>query len=460
MPKKMNNASFRDPSGFVYIEDKIIYRQVNQNYKDEFDHLLTSGLYQKLVECGWLISHQEVSLEHKKCEEAYRIIKPEPVNFISYPYEWCFSQLKDAALLTLKIQKTALSHGMSLKDASAFNIQFHKGKPILIDTLSFEKQIAGKPWVAYRQFCQHFLAPLALMSYRDARLNQLWLAYIDGLPLDLTSRLLSWASYLNPGLLLHIHLHARSQKKYASESLARHQNRKVKPDALPALIDNLEQTVSHIKWKPGQTEWSEYYIAGHNYSSAAFEHKKRLVAEWLNRLQPKNVWDYGANTGAFSHISGQQGVFTLSLDVDPLAVEKNYISIKQAGVANILPLVFNLTNPSPAIGWHNQERATLWQRGSADVALALALVHHLVIGNNLPLDHIADFFSQNCAALIVEFIPKSDSQVQRLLASRPDIFHEYNQKNFEEIFSRRFVVKEIKTIEASQRTLYLMIKKS
>lgn len=457
----MDSTSFRDHSGFVYVENNTIYRQINQSYKDEYDHLITSGLYQKLVEYGWLIPHQEVSLEHKKSEEAYRVIKPKPINLISYPYEWCFSQLKDAALLTLKIQKTALAYGMSLKDGNAFNIQFHKGKPILIDTLSFEKRVENKPWVAYKQFCQHFLAPLALTSYRDTRLNQLWRAHIDGLPLDLTSSLLPWTSYLNIGLLLHIHLHSRSQKHYAGESLEleRYRNRGVNRRALLILADSLEQTINKLTWKSGITEWSEYYTSGHNYSSVALEHKKKLVSEWLNKLQPKSVLDFGANTGIFSRLADEQGIFTVSLDIDPATVEKNYISNTQTGIVNVLPLVFDLANPSPAIGWHNEERTTLWQRGPDDTALALALIHHLAISNNLPLNHIARFFSQTCHSLIIEFIPKSDDQVKRLLASRQDIFHDYTQKDFEESFRKYFTIKEMQFVRESPRILYLMVKK-
>ncbi len=183
-------ASFRDPSGFLFSRNGALYRQINRVYADDYDHLISSGLYDQLVKSGLLIPHREVSEKPVYPELAVKVIQPELVPFISYPYEWSFSQLKDAALATLAIQKRSIKAGMSLKDASAYNIQFINGKPTLIDTLSFEIYKEGKPWDAYRQFCQHFLAPLALMARVDVRLGQLLRVFIDGIPLDLASRLL------------------------------------------------------------------------------------------------------------------------------------------------------------------------------------------------------------------------------------------------------------------------------
>lgn len=212
-------SSFRDPSGFLFTENGMLFRSVSRRYQKHYDHLIQSGLYDKLTEINLLIPHGEVdpgTIEHfpGSIEDIYKIIQPEYIPFISYPYEWCFSQLKDAALTTIKIQRQALDHGMVLKDASAYNVQFHKGCPLLIDTLSFEIYQENQPWVAYRQFCQHFLAPLALMATRDIRLGQLMRTYIGGVPLDLASGLLPIASWFKPALLTHIHLHAKAQKRY------------------------------------------------------------------------------------------------------------------------------------------------------------------------------------------------------------------------------------------------------
>jgi hypothetical protein len=201
-------GSFRDPSGFLYYQEGVLYRAVNPIFKEHYDHLIDSGLYQQLTDRGLLISHEEIEPKTNFSVPPYKVLKPERLPFISYPYEWCFSQLKEAALATTTIHKMALEYGMELKDAGSFNIQFLRGKPILIDTLSLQKCSPGTPWIAYRQFCQHFLAPLALMAYKDVRLSQLMKVFIDGLPLDLAGKLLPSWTYLKPGLLLNIHLHA------------------------------------------------------------------------------------------------------------------------------------------------------------------------------------------------------------------------------------------------------------
>jgi len=447
-------ASFRDPSGFLFRQDGVIYRQVNLVYKDDYDHLVDSGLYKALVDDNLLIPHEEVGIESPVPELAYRVIRPEPIPFISYPYEWCFSQLRDAALTTLKIQRKALDFGMSLRDSSAYNIQFKSGRPIFIDTLSFGKYLEGQPWVAYRQFCQHFLAPLVLMSYRDIRLSHLLCIYIDGLPLDLTGCLLPWRTRLRFSLLSHIHLHARSQKHFADKPINVGQHR-MSRYAFLGILNSLESTVKKLKWQSGGTEWADYY-QDTNYSPQAFEHKKIIVAGFLDRMRPSTVWDLGANVGIFSRLATDRGIPTVSFDVDPAAVEKNYLDSVARGDTSILPLVIDLTNPSPGIGWENKERMSLKERGPADAVLALALVHHLAISNNLPFGKIAEFLSRICTSLIIEFAPKTDSQVQRLLATREDIFPDYTRQAFEQEFSRYFTIDESADIRESQRTLYLM----
>jgi hypothetical protein len=437
-------ASFRDPSGFLFSRGGILYRQVNSVYAEDYSRLMESGLYDKLIKAGLLVPHAETDRM-----AAYKVIQPERIPFISYPYEWSFSQLKDAALATLSIQKRALKYEMSLKDASAYNIQFLRGKPILIDTLSFERLKEGAPWVAYRQFCQHFLAPLALMAYRDIRLNQLLRVYIDGVPLDLASALLPASARLNFGLLAHIHLHARAEKRFAGETVGK---AKMSRNALVGLIESLEATTRKLTWKPEGTRWGNYYAIA-NYSDAAFEHKKELVAAWSARVQPNLVWDLGANVGTFSRATG---AYTISCDIDPAAVEQNYLRVKAEKEQNVLPLLLDLTNPSAAIGWANRERDSFLERGPADLSLALALIHHLAISNNVPLPQLAEFFAKTAKWLIVEFVPKTDSQVKIMLSAREDIFHDYTREGFESAFKERFEIRESVAVRESERRLYLM----
>jgi hypothetical protein len=458
MPRTDNSlgASFRDPSGFLFSRAGILFRQVNRAYADDYARLMESGLYEKLVKAGLLIPHIEADIQPADPALAFKIIQPERVPFISYPYEWMFGQLKDAALATLSVQKRALKLGMSLKDASAYNIQFVRGKATLIDTLSFEAYREGRPWDAYRQFCQHFLAPLALMAHVDVRLGQLLRVYIDGIPLDLASRLLPASTRLNFGLLTHIHIHASAQTRYADADVTA-----VSPkggmgkNAFIGLIESLEGAVKKLTWKPAGTEWGNYYDIT-NYTDAAFAHKKEVISGWLEKTNPSTVWDLGANNGEFSRLASARGIPTVAWDIDPSAVEQNYQRSKSDKEQNLLPLVLDLTNPSPALGWANEERDSLLQRGPADMAFALALIHHLAISNNVPLPRVADFFAEACQRLVVEWVPKSDSQVRKLLRTRRDIFDGYTREGFESAFGARFKVVEAVDVRESERRLYWM----
>jgi len=418
---------------------------------------MASSLYENLTKAGLLIPHEEVDLRGDDSADFYKTIRPEAVPFISYPYEWSFSQLKDAALATLEIQKRALQFGMSLVDSSAYNIQYMRGRPLLIDTLSLRKYVEGKPWTAYRQFCQHFLAPLALMSLKDIRLGQLSRIYIDGIPLDLASGLLPSKSKLRIPLLLHLHLHAKSQKRYANRSVNT-KNRKVSRQAFLGLVDSLESAIARLSWKPGGTEWANYY-QDTNYTPPGLEHKSQLVSEYLKDAQPRLLWDLGANVGHFSRIGARTGALTISFDIDPACVERNYLQCTREKQTNLLPLLSDLTNPSPGIGWENEERMSFFERGPADAVMALALIHHLCIYNNVPFAKAAQFLSRITRFLIIEFVPKDDSQVQRLLATREDIFMNYDQANFEKAFRGLFHVKRSNAIQDSRRILYLMEKR-
>ena len=403
---KHHPSSFRDPSSFIFTRDNMLIRQINTQYQADYEQLMNSGLYKKLTEQSLLISHTASDIPAPDPQTAYKIIAPEPVSFISYPYEWCFNQLKDAALTTLSIQKLAIAKGMSLKDASAYNIQFHKGKPVFIDTCSFEKYQPSLPWAAYRQFCRHFLCPLALSVYLDSRLNNLLRVHIDGIPIDLASTLLPLITRFNIGLLTHIHLHAKSDQAFSGKKINT-KKLKMTRTALEGILNNLVSTIKHLKLKPQKTEWATYYNDT-NYSNSGTAHKKKIVAEMLRSLAPKTVWDLGANTGVFSNIAAATGIETIAFDNDPSALEQHYRSCRTQFLTNVLPLWLDLANPSPAIGWQNQERMSLIDRGPADTVMVLAMLHHLAIGNNVPFEKIAEFLSSVAKSLIIEFIPKED----------------------------------------------------
>lgn len=458
MAKVKVPGSFRDPSGFVFSENGKVYRQVNKSYQQEYDKLMESGLYKELTKNNLLVAHKEIKRPAND-KQAYKFIQPERIPFISFPYEWSFSQLKDAALLTLRIQKISMKYGMSLKDASSFNIQFLRGKPVFIDTLSFQVVDKPRPWVAYKQYCQHFLAPLSLMAHVDVSLSKLLRANIDGIPLEVASKLMPKNTRLKFGLLTHVHLHARSQKRHASSANTSVKDRTISETALKGIIDNLLSTTKKLSWKPNSTEWGEYYTFT-NYNDKSFTAKKKIIDSYIGKIKPKAVWDLGANNGLFSRIAADKNIPTVAFDIDPIAVEANYIKSKNDKETSILPILMDLTNPSPALGWAHQERESVEQRGPVDMVFSLALIHHLAISNNLPLESIADYLSRLGKSLVIEFVPKGDSQVDILLATREDIFPDYTEEGFEVAFSKHYKIIEKTSIKGSRRTLYLLRSKS
>lgn len=455
-------SSFRDPAGFIFTRDRVLYRQINQQGRAGYDVLMSSGLYRALVDAGDLIAHDEVELALAPLPGAYKVIRPERVPFVSYPYEWSFGQLKDAALLTLRVQKAAMARQLSLRDATAFNVMFVGGRPVWIDTLSFEALRPGAPWVAYRQFCELFLAPLALMSRIDPRAHQLLRSFLDGIPLPMASAMLPARTWASPGLVMHVHMHASAHRRLSSSApaetardISTPHRRAQTGTGVAALIDSLERTVSRLEWSPSGTTWGDYY-QGTNYTELAFARKRELVSEAIARLRPSVVWDLGANDGTFSRLAADAGINTIAFDVDPAAVEHNYRTVKQRGERTLLPLLMDLANPTASLGWANAERMSLADRGPADVALALALVHHLAIAHNVPLPRIAAFLAALTRALVIEFVPKEDSQVQRMLASRDDVFSAYDRHAFEAAFGEHFTIESSSEIAGSVRTMYVM----
>lgn len=455
-------SSFRDPSGFVFSHAGSVYRQINQSYAQTYDAFMASGLYTRLVERKLLVAHDESEDTSLGSDtNRYKVIRPQQIPFISYPYEWSFSALKQAAMVTLRIQHEALKHGFMLKDASAYNIQFLDSNPVFIDTLSFEEYQEGEPWVAYKQFCQHFLAPLALMAHTDVELSKLLINYIDGIPLPLASKLLPLRTRANFALASHIHVHSKMQQDHADDA-GKNQVEKAKratlsKKALTALLESLAGAVEKLTWKMPDTEWGDYY-ANTNYSETAGAEKRALVDGFLESIPDslRIVQDFGANTGEFSRIAAKHCQLVVSQDIDPVAVEINFRKTQSSEPVNILPLIQNFSSPSPAIGWANTERDSFIERSSCDALLVLALVHHLAISNNVPLDRIAQLFAQISRWLVIEFVPKTDSQVERLLATRQDVFPHYTAEGFEQAFSRYFEITRKSEVHESERTMYLM----
>jgi hypothetical protein len=452
-----SGLSYRDPSGFVFEESGIIYRQVNKNFQEHFDYFIKSGCYERLVKTGLLIPHETLQ-DPPRTSEGYLVLKPERIPFISYPYEWSFDMLKDAALLTLRLLREALAHDMILKDASPYNIQWYKGRLVLIDSLSFEKYDEQQPWIAYRQFCESFLAPLMLMHYRAHPLQQLLLAWPEGIPLDITSSLLPWRTRLSLHSYLHIHLHANisGRKNRTADKKIIFSRKK-----LLDLVTSLEVLLNRLHLKDRESTWSGYYDEV-STRGEYLEHKKRIISSWLLRSESiKMAIDLGANEGIFSNLLAVRNIQTIAADFDPYCINRLYLRVKKEAQKNIQPLVLDISNPSPSIGFNNEERLSflerlLTDRLWADLLLALGLVHHLTISKNIPFAKLARLFSKMGKTLVIEFIPKEDIKVKEMLAQKKDIYTHYDEANFESAFREHFSILNKEQIPGSNRVLYLM----
>lgn len=444
---KQHSASFRDPSGYLFTHRNVLFRAVNPSYQKHYEHFVGSGLKAKLDERELLIPFEDFAREDGM-PEAWKILRPQPVPFISYPYEWSFHQLKAAALLTLNIQEQAMQHGMTLKDANAYNVQFIGARPVFIDHLSFELLPEGKPWVAYRQFCEHFLAPLALMHYSTDHLLPMLQGWPDGLPLGVAVSLLPRKSRFKAGLLMHLHLHHKTTKK-AEEVGATPQEQSLKAGGLINIVRNLRETVEALEWTPAASHWTEY-MAGLP-ASAYVEPKEQAVTAVLEAFRPYSAVVLGANTGHFAQLAVSTGAYTIALESDAACVQQLCLTNQHR---LLLPLVMDLAHPTPALGFAHTERMSLGDRGPADMVLALALIHHLAIGRNIPLPRLAEWMATLGKRLLVEWIPKTDERVQWLLAAREDIFEQYSQSVFEAAFSEYFELEQRSELGSSGRVLY------
>lgn len=399
---------------------------------------MQSGLYDKLTSKGLMVSHEELERNGNGIS-----ILPRQVPFISYPYEWAFHSLKTAALTTLEINKLALEHNMILKDANGYNIQFVQGagRWQLIDTASFMDYEDGKPWNAYGQFIRHFLAPLVLAYYHGGEHIRSLIYNLDGLSPAKTAMILPLKSYFSAQCLMYLHAYR------ATKNDKRHY--KVSRDSLKGILHNLYNYIESLNYKP-RSSWSKYTSA-----TAYVWNKKRMVIGYLNNFkngngtgQTKTLCDLGANTGEYSLLAARAGMNVTAIDSDHDCIEM------MPWHTNILPLVVDINNPTPAIGWRNEERKSFLERADFDYVLALALIHHMCVSNNMSLEKIAEFFRKITKdKLIVEFVPYDDPRFQYI--ARGKTFPVYSQQVFESAFGRYFRLIGKETILGSCRTLYV-----
>jgi hypothetical protein len=447
-------SSFRDPSGFMFGKDGVLYRQVNVSYKEHFEKF-RSGLYQDLVRDGSLVSHEEIRENMSGDPNWLTTLKPDPLPIISYPYEWSFSMIKDAALLTLRICRKAMEHEMILKDATPFNVQFRKGKPIFIDSLSFEIYDETRPWIAYRQFCECFLSPLLVAHHTQMPVHAMMLAYPEGVPLRFASSLLPRKTRFNLHTYLHVHLHARAGERQPGKKELNFSRKKLKD-----ILRSLEILVNKCEAPRKATAWSGYYEEAEGREDY-LQRKEALITGWTSPLDFNSILDLGGNSGRFSRLLLNGSRSCVVTDADSNCIDALYRSLSPENNTAIQPLVIDLAWPTPALGLGNRERESFIERvQGTKLVMALALVHHLAIAKNIPFDGIATFFSEITGRyLLIEFVPKDDEKVRQMLANRPDIFNNYDQENFEASFEMFFGIRQKEIIGKSGRTLYLMTKK-
>jgi predicted nicotinamide N-methyase len=449
--------SYRDPNARVVKKTDGYYRYIFIGYQQEYDHLIQSGLYQQLTDLQLMIPHEEVEIDSPD-PSIYKLLYPRQITFQSYPYEWSYTQWRKAILAFLQINQLALEHGMILKDATPFNFFLSGGKAVLLDTSSFIFYKTGDPWLAYRQFCEEFLAPFALMHYNGAIWGRLYQSQLRGMPLAFVSKELPFKSKLNLTCLLHLHLHSGFQnnpKQEKQTGKGTHTREKIR-----TLLNMIQSTAS--SWKTCFTYkpvWVDYYdkdIASNEY----LKDKKKTVEQWLAEAQPDTVIDLGANTGMFSLIAANHAKHVIALEYDDTCVDRIENDITQKKIGTLTALVGDLTEVSPALGLLNQEYLSLISRARSEMAMGLALIHHLCIAKNLSMEHVAEMMTQfSTKYAIVEFIPKEDSKVQFLLKDRADIFSGYNERHFVACFEKWFDVKGSHECSQSKRTLYFFRKR-
>ncbi len=454
-----NRGSFRDSEGFVFYHNNKLYRQVNRKGADNYEFFM-NNLYDDLVKKGWVVRHEEVKIDLPEDPLRYKVLEiKDVVPFISYPYEWSLEAYKDAALLTLNILEYAINRGMILKDASAYNIQFVGTKPIFIDTLSFEIYNEGDIWKGYKQFCEHFLLPISLMDKVDKRMNVLMRDWIDGIPLEIGAKLLPLSTYLNLSLLIHIHWHSKYKSvDYKDEEFSKTKEKKISKNSLIGIIDSLRGYIKKVN-KRKKSVWTGYYEDRVSYTDKGIKSKEEIVESLIKKINPRIVWDIGSNEGKFSDITSKYADYVVSFDYDAEVINNSFIRRKEGENNNILPLILDLTNPSPSIGWNNKERFSLKERTNADLVMALALMHHLRITANISFNVMSEFFNDiTDEYLIIEYIPYGDKMVKKLLKTSPINEELYNHDLFIGAFTQYFEIEDKADIEDSDRVVYLMKK--
>jgi ribosomal protein L11 methylase PrmA len=452
-----DSGSFRDPSGRIYHHDDRVYRTVMPPGREHFEFVRSTGLIDELVSSGQLVAESvvDVAILGEASARASFLLEHPRLPFVSYPYEWSFSALKSAALMQLDIHLKALAHGVTLSDATAYNIQFVGSEPVFIDALSFRKYQDGEYWSGHSQFCEQFLNPLLFESKLGVAFNAWYRGSLDGIRSEEIDHALAWYRKLSLGAFANVVMQARFQRQSRGNhgTASGAVNRPLPVSAFKALLQSLRRWISRMEPREIATDW-QGYAESNSYAGQEKAAKSRFVADFVEKVSPSTLWDIGCNTGDYSVLAIESGAqFVVGFDFDHKVIEAAYRRARASGV-RYLPLVIDAVNPSPSQGWAQAERKGLNERGGADAVLALALVHHLAIAKNIPLEDTVAWLVSLARHGVVEFVQKSDPMVCKLLQFREDIFEDYGQEAFEACLSARARIIRKEEVSASGRTLY------
>ena len=455
-----DSGSFRDPGGRVFIEGEHVYRALTAQAEADWSALSKTGFFRSWVEDGRLIGTRSVENVEAPPGAWSVVLEHDRVPLVSYPYEWTFSMLRTAALLHLDLLLAALSEDLILKDSTPFNIQFRGAQPVFIDIGSFQILESGDVWVGYRQFLQLFLYPLMLTAFRDIDFQSWLRGNPEGISAHDLRNVLSFTDLAKKGVPLHVTLQARGERRYESDSSntrAEMREAGFKKEMIEANVRGLRKVVAKLDWKPGGSEWAGY-ADEHEHVGLQREAKGEFLSQYLDGHRVGLVWDVGANDGYFSKIAAGHAATVLAMDSDHLVVDNLYKSLVSEGVSNVLPMVHDVATPSPGLGWRGSERKTIEDRGAPDLVMCFAVVHHLVVGRNIPLGSVIDWLYDLGCKVIFEFVPISDPMVEKLTANKlpREIHPDYNEESLRSLLAGRFEIEREMKLPACERVLFAL----
>lgn len=461
---RLEPGSFRDRNSRVLYDEGRIRRVLNSRAHAHWRALSAAPFFARRQADGSLVRTEELSeqagagFETGDSEQWVAQLEHERVPCISYAYEWSFSMLKDAALLHLELLLDALDEDLILKDSTTFNMQWRGARPVFIDIPSFETLGAGEAWVGYRQFCCLFLYPLFLQSYKNIPFHAWLRGSLEGIAPDVMNQHMSVRDYFRSGVLAHVYLQSSLEKRYSGNTK---DLRGAVADAgfhkeiIRNNVRGLQKLIRKLTWASDRSVWSHYatetsYDADETARKQAFV--ERAAASKTERWSM--TWDLGCNTGTYSRIAAKYSDYVVAMDADHLAVDRLYRQLKEEDHTNILPLVMNLADPTPALGWRGAERKNLTERGRPDLILSLALIHHVVIAANIPVRDFVQWLASLGAALVIEFVTREDEMVQTLLRNKADQYSDYNTEYFEACLGEMFQIQERELLKGGRRIIY------